>query len=102
MTLSSFESFIRDVGSQCRQADAWQPGMGPVSRSKDGSALYVIPRKARHIMRRGVLTVGPDEPVKKAAGLMARKKIGALPVINGQKLVGIVTATDLLRAFSRS
>lgn len=75
---------------------------GPVSRSKEGSTLYVIPRKARHIMRRGVLTVGPDEDVKKAAGVMARKKIGALPVISGQKLVGIITATDLLKAFSRS
>ena len=73
-----------------------------VSATKDGTQLYVIPRKARHIMRRGVLTVSPDEASKKAARMMANKKIGALPVVNGSKLVGIITATDLLRAYARS
>ena len=81
--------------------------LGPRSRRhsvvrKGGeTALYVIPRRVRHIMRRGVITVEPDADAAKAATMMARKKIGALPVVKKGKLVGIVTATDILLAFAR-
>jgi len=64
------------------------------------SVLYVIPRKVRHIMRRGVVTIEPGEDAAKAARMMARKKIGALPVVRGDKLVGIITSTDILTAFA--
>ena len=81
--------------------------LGPKSRSQgveqtEGeTALYVIPRKVRSIMRRGVITIGPEEDAAKAATMMARKKIGALPVTRGDELVGIVTATDILLAFAK-
>jgi acetoin utilization protein AcuB len=81
--------------------------LGPKSRSQgvqqtEGeTALYVIPRKVRSIMRRGVITIGPEEDAAKAATMMARKKIGALPVTRGDKLVGIITATDILLAFAK-
>jgi acetoin utilization protein AcuB len=68
----------------------------------DKTMLYVIPRKVRHIMRRGVLTIEPDADAAKAASMMAKRKIGALPVVRSGKLVGIVTSTDLLRAFARA
>jgi acetoin utilization protein AcuB len=72
-----------------------------VNTSQDGTALYVIPKKVRHIMRRGVITVEPETDLGEAANLMAGRKVGALPVVRGNKLVGIVTATDLLRAFAK-
>jgi acetoin utilization protein AcuB len=72
-----------------------------VVRKSGETALYVIPRRVRHIMRRGVITVEPDADAAKAATIMARKKIGALPVVKKGKLVGIVTATDILLAFAR-
>ena len=81
--------------------------LGPKSHSQgvqqeDGeTALYVIPRKVRSIMRRGVITIGPDEDAAKAATMMAKKKIGALPVTQGDELAGIITATDILLAFAR-
>jgi acetoin utilization protein AcuB len=81
--------------------------LGPKSLSQgvqqeDGeTSLYVIPRKVRSIMRRGVITIGPDENASKAATMMANKKIGALPVTQDEKLVGIVTATDILLAFAK-
>ena len=75
---------------------------GSVVQSSGDTALYVIPRKARHIMRRGVITIGPDEPMSAAATMMARKKIGALPVVNNAgKLIGILTATDILMQFAK-
>lgn len=82
--------------------------LGPKSRSKlvhrggpQESQLQVIPRKVRHIMRRGVFTAAPDDPAAKAATMMAAKKIGALPVVENGALIGIVTATDILLEFAR-
>jgi acetoin utilization protein AcuB len=53
------------------------------------------------VMTRSVITVGPGRPVPDAASLMLDHKIGALPVVDGGRLVGIVTETDMLRAFVR-
>jgi CBS domain-containing protein len=53
------------------------------------------------VMTRRVITVGPDRPAREAAQLMVDHQIGALPVQEGGRLVGIVTETDMLRAFIR-
>jgi acetoin utilization protein AcuB len=44
-------------------------------------------------------TVGAMEPIESAAKIMAEKKIGSLPVLDGSKLVGLLTETDIFRAF---
>jgi acetoin utilization protein AcuB len=44
------------------------------------------------------VTVSPDMTIEEAASLMLVKRIGCLPVIQNGGLVGIITATDLLRA----
>ena len=51
------------------------------------------------VMTRSVITVGPDHPARDAAQLMLDHKIGALPVLDDGHLVGIVTETDIVRAF---
>jgi acetoin utilization protein AcuB len=51
-------------------------------------------------MRRAVITVDPDREATEAAQIMLDHKIGALPVVDGGTLVGIVTETDMLRAFT--
>lgn len=48
------------------------------------------------IMVTNVRTIGPDEPVSTAARLMRSSKIGCLPVVENDKLVGIITDHDLL------
>jgi acetoin utilization protein AcuB len=53
------------------------------------------------VMTKGVISVSPDRPAREAARLMVEHQIGALPVEDGDRLVGIVTETDLLRAFIR-
>lgn len=55
--------------------------------------------KIEKIMSRKVVTVTGDTPIEEAARIMAERKIGGLPVVEGGKLVGIVTETDLFRAF---
>ena len=51
----------------------------------------------RNIMKKRVVTVRPDAPIKEAAHLLKEKKIGCLPVVSAGALVGLVTVTDVLR-----
>ncbi len=43
------------------------------------------------------VTISPDAPIKDAAHLMIDRKIGCLPVMEAEKLVGLITETDLLK-----
>ena len=52
------------------------------------------------VMRRAVITVDPQRDAAEAARIMLDHKIGALPVVDGGAVVGIVTETDMLRAFA--
>lgn len=49
------------------------------------------------VMKKKVITVAPDTPIKDAARLMADKKIGCVPVVSAGALVGLLTTTDILR-----
>ncbi|MEW6243124.1 MAG: CBS and ACT domain-containing protein [Bacillota bacterium] len=51
------------------------------------------------IMARRPVTVTPDMPVEEAALIMRDKRIGGLPVVESDKLVGIITETDIFDAF---
>ena len=51
------------------------------------------------VMTKFVITVEPGRPIEEAARLMLEHRIGALPVVEDGLLVGILTETDLLRAF---
>ena len=51
---------------------------------------------ARQIMTSPVITIGEMASIEEAAKLMARKKVRKIPVMNKQKLVGIVTFTDIV------
>ena len=51
-----------------------------------------------HVMSPNVITVSADTPLEEAARLMADKKVGGLPVMEGERLVGIITETDLFKA----
>lgn len=51
------------------------------------------------IMTVNVRTIGPDAALEDAAGLLLDRRIGALPVVREGELVGIITASDIMRAF---
>jgi acetoin utilization protein AcuB len=46
--------------------------------------------------------VEPERDAREAAAILLSEKIGALPVLDGETLIGIVTETDFLRAFAES
>ncbi len=51
------------------------------------------------IMIKKPITVEPEDDIEWAAQLIYRKKISGLPVVKNQTLVGIITESDILRAF---
>ncbi|HET6305474.1 MAG TPA: CBS domain-containing protein, partial [Myxococcota bacterium] len=52
------------------------------------------------VMSQPPVTIHPDASAEEAALVMAERKIGCLPVLEGEELVGMVTETDLLRYFA--
>ena len=56
-------------------------------------------RPVREAMRTEVWSVTPDDSVEDALLILSREKFGALPVLSGDRLVGIITRADLLNAF---
>jgi acetoin utilization protein AcuB len=65
--------------------------------------LYLLDKlHIEQVMTRKPVSVTPQETVQGAARLMADKKIGCLPVVDGGKVSGIVTKDDLLRLVARS
>ena len=64
---------------------------------------YLLDRlRVGEIMTRKVITIGRMFPIEAAGSLMVREKIGALPVTDDARLVGLVTETDVLRLFVRA
>jgi acetoin utilization protein AcuB len=53
------------------------------------------------VMTYFVMTTAPDCPVTEAVGRMLGHRIGALPVVEDHQVIGILTRTDVLRAFRR-
>lgn len=72
------------------------PALGDPERA---AALERI--RVGEVMNRDVVTARPDDPIEHAAREMFERKIGCLPVVESDELVGILTASDVMRAFVR-
>ncbi len=59
-------------------------------------------RPVRDIMTKTVHAISPDDSLEKASGIMVRYKINRLPVIENDRLVGIVARSDIIRGLSES
>ncbi len=77
--LVSYRGVMRHLGSVAR-GSVDSASMAPVSQ----------------IMRRELITVTPDTPTREAIGLMKTHKIGALPVVQGEHIVAIVTEAEFV------
>jgi len=51
------------------------------------------------MMAAPVITVSPDDPMEEAARLMVAHKVGSIPVVEQDRLVGIITETDIFKEF---
>ena len=60
---------------------------------------YLESTRVNAAMRTALVTVTPSNTVEDGARLMLKHKIGGLPIVADGKLIGIVTTSDLLKAF---
>ena len=51
----------------------------------------------KEVMTKDVITISEDTPIEEAARIMADNKIGGLPVVSGEHVVGIITETSLFK-----
>lgn len=61
----------------------------------------VSARKVGEICAREVITCEPGTPVEEVANLMVEHKVHLLPVLDGDRLVGVVARFDLIRSLGR-
>jgi len=61
--------------------------------------IVVAARTVGEIMTRDVVTASPQDTLEDALLLLHRRRFGALPVVEGKRLVGIITKADILAAF---
>ncbi len=73
-----------------------------VLQAKRSAAARTRDAEVRDVMRVPVETATPDATIDATAARMAALKIGAMPVLERGRLVGLVTATDLLAHLGRS
>jgi acetoin utilization protein AcuB len=75
----------------------------PATSLEAHELTYLLERlQMREIMTRAVMTIGTMFPVEDAARLMVQERIGALPVTEDGRLIGLVTETDILALFVRA
>ncbi len=68
-----------------------------------GLEMHELPHLAEkvnvwEVMARVLVTIHREAPISEAARLLLKYRIGGLPVVKGDTLVGIITKTDLVRA----
>ena len=57
--------------------------------------------KVEDIYTEGAITVRPDTPVREIATIMAEKKVYTIPVLDGDKLVGVIGKADVVKAMTK-
>ena len=53
----------------------------------------------KEVMAKDVVTIGPEAEIREAGHIMLEKKIGCLPVVQNENLVGMLTETDILQFY---
>ena len=89
------------VGMICRQdvVRAFPENLNPFSVA----SIDALPDlgTVAEFMHSPVITIEADQPIEAAARRMTEHHIGGLPVVQGEKLAGIITESDIFRAFTR-
>jgi acetoin utilization protein AcuB len=80
--------------------DLLQASPSPATSLSVWEITYLLSKlTVSEVMTKQVITVTEDTPVEDAARIMVDNKIGGLPVMRGDKIVGIITETDLFKIF---
>ncbi len=74
--------------------------LSPITQEEYNATFENTP--IERVMFRSPVTVTPDTTVRDAVMLMLDRKVGCLPVVEGERLVGILTRSDLLNLLMSS
>jgi acetoin utilization protein AcuB len=77
---------------------AFPPDVNPFAVLVPATSRSLV--TVEHMMSGQVQTIAPEAPIEAAAELMAERKIGALPVVRNGLLAGLITESDIFRAFA--
>lgn len=63
----------------------------------DADALVYNMFTIKQVMKKNIITISSSDSIKEVAEILATKEFHALPVVDNNKLVGIITTTDLIK-----
>ncbi|MCF6095031.1 CBS and ACT domain-containing protein [Microaerobacter geothermalis] len=82
------------------EGDCLKASPSPASTLSKYELNYLLDQiKVKDIMNKQVISVSPDILVEEAALVLRREKIGGVPVVENDRLVGVITETDIFDAF---
>lgn len=88
-----FDALVRRVTGRDDAADEVLLGLTRAGRERPA---VVAATPVRELMTTDVVTVAPGDPVELAVELLLARRFTALPVVDGGRLVGVVSEADLL------
>ena len=65
---------------------------------KDGKSRQGQEQAIEKVMTKKPFTVAQEDTLERAASLMLEKKVSGLPVVDGDRVIGIITESDVFRA----
>ena len=71
----------------------------PLFRDEDEIRRYTENLTVTAAMTADPMTIAPDAPLVEAAKVLETYRISSMPVVDGGRLVGMLTVTDVLRVF---
>lgn len=71
-------------------------GFGTAARDRTLDSILV-----KEVMTESVVTTTPETPIPAAAQVMVERKIGCLPVVEADVLIGILSESDIVAAVAR-
>ncbi len=83
--------------AETRRRPSWWLRLLATPEEPSERYLREVGRRARDVMTRDVITVAPDTPLTEIAAMLEKYHIKRVPVMEGGKLVGIVSRANLLR-----
>jgi CBS domain-containing protein len=88
-----------EIGTQRRRS--WWHKVFVDSSAEASDYVRTHGRKARHVMTPQVVTATEDMTLADVADVMEKRRLKRLPVVRGNRLVGVVSRSDLVKAVAR-
>lgn len=101
LTVKDAAKMMEDTGVSCLVVTSKNMPVGILTERDFVTRITSLDKSSstpvQNVMSLPLISSSPNDTIRKLADLMKEKKIHKVPVIEGNQLVGIVTATDLIR-----